>query len=388
MVEGDSSEGEAGVGDAQQPPPDQEKHSEREAAGTVKPPGPPAAMASFVVPSGAAAGEGGLVIGAEAAAEQQSAAAAAAAVEQPAAGKDNDDDGNNVSLSARQAQQGLPKLFGEEDAPFADGVQQGQTDVESEIGGPLSPMTTSSIRDDCSTGSDFDWEGASPTEPSSPTLRGVHRIAVEVMRRSFGSAEGDPGMCNSTACVCASAISGVIMACDEVVTCMERPQMHQFRPFFFGTLSLLKPARGPQRTTAERTRNFGKIDFLTRTYFANGMMGLLLREYYNFLVGLDCLLKCHASASSIQWRHSGILNSVRHVGPSFLWVACAQQSTHPSMSGQVISRAASVAAGRGKNLSVDFRPGDKQPLERTAVFTSKATWVPQSAFLNRAYSVN
>lgn len=33
-----------------------------------------------------------------------------------------------------------------------------------------------------------------PNEPASPALRGVHRIAVEVMRRSFGSADGDPGM--------------------------------------------------------------------------------------------------------------------------------------------------------------------------------------------------
>ncbi|CAN0218510.1 unnamed protein product, partial [Ectocarpus fasciculatus] len=107
---------------------------------------------------------------------------------------DEEEDDDNVGLPARQAQQDFPKLFGEEDAPFADGVQQGQMDAESEIGGALSPMTTtSSIKDDCSTGSDFDWEGASPTEPSSPTLRGVHKIAVEVMRRSFGSAEGDPG---------------------------------------------------------------------------------------------------------------------------------------------------------------------------------------------------
>ncbi|CAN0396688.1 unnamed protein product, partial [Ectocarpus sp. 12 AP-2014] len=155
-------------------------------------------MASSAAPS-SAAGEGGLAIGAGAAAEQSAAAAAAgaAAVEQPAAeaaaGKE-DDDNNFVSLSARQEQQDPPKLFGEEDAPFADGVQQGQVDVESEIGGPLSPMTTSSIKDDCSTGSDFDWEGTSPTEPSSPALRGVHKIAVEVMRRSFGSAGGDPGM--------------------------------------------------------------------------------------------------------------------------------------------------------------------------------------------------
>ncbi|CAM9451266.1 unnamed protein product [Ectocarpus sp. 13 AM-2016] len=153
-------------------------------------------MASSATPS-SAAGEGGLAIGAGAAAEQLAAAAAgAAAVEQPAAeaAAEEDDDNNFVSLSARQEQQDPTKLFREEDAPFADGVQQGQVDVESEIGGPLSPMTTSSIKDDCSTGSDFDWEGASPTEPSSPALRGVHKIAVEVMRRSFGSAEGDPGM--------------------------------------------------------------------------------------------------------------------------------------------------------------------------------------------------
>lgn len=32
-----------------------------------------------------------------------------------------------------------------------------------------------------------------PNEPASPALLGVHRIAVEVMRRSFGSADGDPG---------------------------------------------------------------------------------------------------------------------------------------------------------------------------------------------------
>lgn len=32
-----------------------------------------------------------------------------------------------------------------------------------------------------------------PNEPASPALRGVHRIAVEVMRRSFGSADGNPG---------------------------------------------------------------------------------------------------------------------------------------------------------------------------------------------------
>ncbi|CAN0392805.1 unnamed protein product, partial [Ectocarpus sp. 8 AP-2014] len=190
MVEEDSSEGEAG---GAQPPPDQNGHREREVA-SVKPPsspGPPAAMASSAAPLGAA-GEGGLVIGAEAAAEQSAAAAAAAAVEQPpaAAGEEEDDD-NFVSLSARQ-ERDPPKLFGEVDAPFADGVQQGQVDVESEIGGPLSPMTMSNIKDDCSTGSDFDWESASPTEPSSPALRGVHKIAVEVMRRSFGSAEGDP----------------------------------------------------------------------------------------------------------------------------------------------------------------------------------------------------
>ena len=34
-----------------------------------------------------------------------------------------------------------------------------------------------------------------PNEPASPALRGVHRIAVEVMRRSFGSVDGDPGKC-------------------------------------------------------------------------------------------------------------------------------------------------------------------------------------------------
>lgn len=233
MVEGDSSEGEAG---GAQPPLDQNGHREREAA-SVKPPsspGPPAAMASSAAPSGAA-GQGGLVIGAEAAVEQ-SAAAAAAAVEQPPAAAGEEDDDNFVSLSARQEQQDPPKLFGEEDAPFADGVQQRQVDVESEIGGPLSPMTTSSIKDDCSTGSDFDWEGASPTEPSSPALRGVHKIAVEVMRRSFGSAEGDPGMCICTACVCLCVLygrrnNGVRRNCDLCGT----PQ-HQFRPFScFGT---------------------------------------------------------------------------------------------------------------------------------------------------------
>lgn len=40
-----------------------------------------------------------------------------------------------------------------------------------------------------SASSDFDWDRASPTEPLSPTLQGVHRVAVEVMRRSFGSME-------------------------------------------------------------------------------------------------------------------------------------------------------------------------------------------------------
>lgn len=37
-----------------------------------------------------------------------------------------------------------------------------------------------------------------PNEPASPALRGVHRIAVEVMRRSFGSADGDPGTCRGS----------------------------------------------------------------------------------------------------------------------------------------------------------------------------------------------
>lgn len=39
-----------------------------------------------------------------------------------------------------------------------------------------------------------------PSEPTSPALRGVHRIAVEVMRRSFGSADGNPGVYRESEC--------------------------------------------------------------------------------------------------------------------------------------------------------------------------------------------
>lgn len=44
--------------------------------------------------------------------------------------------------------------------------------------------------------SEYDWDRVSPVEPLSPALRGVHRVAVEVMRRSFGSMDAEAGMWN------------------------------------------------------------------------------------------------------------------------------------------------------------------------------------------------
>lgn len=46
--------------------------------------------------------------------------------------------------------------------------------------------------------SEYDWDRASPVEPLSPALRGVHRVAVEVMRRSFGSMDAEAGTCNKS----------------------------------------------------------------------------------------------------------------------------------------------------------------------------------------------
>lgn len=72
---------------------------------------------------------------------------------------------------------------------------QGIMEVEWDVEGMLSPRL-SSVGDSDSLSSDFglDWEGPTIPEPTSPALRGIHKVAVEVMRSSFGSAQGDPGV--------------------------------------------------------------------------------------------------------------------------------------------------------------------------------------------------
>ncbi|CAM9163400.1 unnamed protein product, partial [Scytosiphon promiscuus] len=81
--------------------------------------------------------------------------------------------------------------------PFHDEsvAVHGPMEVEWDVEGMLSPRL-SSVGDSDSLCSDFglDWEGPTIAEPVSPALRGVHKVAVEVMRKSFGSAQGDPAV--------------------------------------------------------------------------------------------------------------------------------------------------------------------------------------------------
>lgn len=94
------------------------------------------------------------------------------------------------------------------DAPYYD-------DMEARSGsdfGGLSP-TALSLSASGGGGSEYDWDRASPTDMISPALRGVHRIAVEAMRRSFESigmcvgetARSKCGVQYNNCCVCSAA---------------------------------------------------------------------------------------------------------------------------------------------------------------------------------------
>lgn len=74
-------------------------------------------------------------------------------------------------------------------SPFLDHVSD-----NDEVGGILSPMMSR-----VGGGEGENWDNISE-EPESPTLRVVHKIAVEAMRRSFGSAEDDPGIVQQYCC--------------------------------------------------------------------------------------------------------------------------------------------------------------------------------------------
>ena len=128
-----------------------------------------------------------------------------------ASGPGADPDGA-IEATARGAREGKsPAGAGEADRIGAGSCSPRQKEAAEEAispGGRRSPFSSpfhdeagellspgslgSSIAEE---GGDDDGWDTIPSEPASPALRGVHRIAVEVMRRSFGSADGDPGVC-------------------------------------------------------------------------------------------------------------------------------------------------------------------------------------------------